>query len=138
MKRFVFAGVLGLILASTPSQARAQAQSPSNVVRVYSGSNTIYGAPGFYGTSYGTASYGVPRLTSAYSSPFGPGYGNGYSTGRYGVGLWRPGFATGGYVYGAPGAYRTFPASTWPVPSGSGPMFGAYAPGFGPPPVGIW
>jgi hypothetical protein len=96
-----------------------------------------YAAPGNFGMAYGTASYGVPRTYTAFSSPYGPGYGYGYAgagylPGRYGVGLWRPGFVAPGYVYGS-GFYRTFPVPYRPVTGGPvPPPVGAYAPGFGP------
>ena len=77
-------------------------------------------APGWYGTSYGFASYGMPQTYSVFSAYPGPSYGTNYPPyglmpGRYGVGLWRPGYVAPGYVYGAsyyPSsgfAYRTFP-----------------------------
>jgi hypothetical protein len=96
-----------------------------------------YAAPGNFGMAYGSASYGVPRTYTAFSSPYGPGYGYGYAgasylPGRYGVGLWRPGFAAPGYVYGS-AVYRTFPVPYRPVTGGPvPPPVGAYAPGFGP------
>ncbi len=101
-------------------------------------------APGLYGTSYGFATYGVPRTYTTFSAYPGPFYGSnlrgyGFLAGRYGVGLWRPGFVAPGYVYGSPAAgfsYRTFP-----VVYGTGltasqiappPSIGVYAPAFGP------
>ena len=121
------------------SGAQAQAQTPPTY-GVYTGTNSLYGAPGYFGTSYGTASYGVPRLSSSFNSPYGVGYGGGYPAvgflpGRFGSDLWRPGFSTSGYVYGAPTSYRTFPVRVWPAPTGYGPGIGAYAPGFGPAPL---
>ncbi len=103
----------------------------------FRGPNTIFGAPGFYGTSYGTASFGVPRLYSEFSSPYGAGYGYGYARpalaqNAFGEGLWRAGREPSTTIYGAPGKYRTFPVETWPRPSGMGPPFGEYAPFFGP------
>ena len=103
-----------------------------------------FAAPGLYGTSYGFASYGVPRTFTTFSAYPGPSYGSNYPSyglmpGRYGVGLWRPGFVAPGYVYGAPTSstsYRTFP-----VVYGTGlnasqiappPSIGVYAPGLGP------
>ena len=64
-----------------------------------------FAAPGLYGTSYGFASYGVPRTFTTFSAYPGPSYGSNYPSyglmpGRYGVGLWRPGFVAPGYVYG--------------------------------------
>lgn len=140
MKRPLFAMMIVLATSTIPSPARAQGGGVAAAVSYYSGTYSIYGAPGYYGTSYGTASYRVPRLDSEFASPYGPGSAYGYgpyalAPGRFGVGLWRPGFATAGYVYGSAYSYRTFPASTWPVPSGNGPPFGVYAPAFGPSPL---
>ena len=126
-----------------PSAALAQAAPGGPVVPSYRVSD-YFAAPGMYGTSYGFNSYGVPRTYTTFSAkPWSPYYANypayGYMPGRYGVGLWRPGFVAPGYVYGAPtaaGSYRTFP-----VTAGTGltpdqiappPPIGVYAPGFGP------
>lgn len=136
---------LAVLILMAPGSARAQAPVPvptPGPAAYYWGAGSIYGAPGFYGTSWGTASYRVPRTYTEYNSPYGLGYGYGYAPptllpGPYGVGLWRPGFSTAGYVYGAPYAYRTYPARTWPNPVGYGPPFGAYAPGFGPTPLPV-
>ena len=138
MRRLLGAMVLGLA-ASAPSLAHAQVPATAHP---YSGVNSIYGAPGYYGVSYGVASYGVPRTYSAFNSPYGLGYTYGHSTpailpGRHGMGLWRPGSAASGSVYGNTNSYRTFPASAWPAPSGYGPPVGAYAPGFGPTPLQV-
>jgi hypothetical protein len=95
--------------------------------------NGYFAAPGLYGMSYGSASYGMPRTYSVFSSPYGAGYGYGYDPyglppGRFGVCLWRPGFVAPGYAYGA-SYYQTFA-----VPGVVGPLppVGVYAPGFGP------
>lgn len=130
-------------LLTTSTQARAQAVVGGPAVGAYRVSD-YFAAPGLYGTSYGFASYGVPRTYTSYSAmPWSsypasiPGYG--FLPGRYGVGLWRPGFVAPGYVYGAPtsaSSYRTFP-----VVSGTGltpaqiappPSIGVYAPSLGP------
>jgi hypothetical protein len=97
-----------------------------------------YFAPGNYGMAWGSASYKVPRLDSAFSSPYGGGYGLGYppttvSANRFGAGLWRPSTGDRGYRFNA-GGYRTFPVAPdaiLPVPP-----VGAYAPALGPAPVG--
>ncbi len=96
-------------------------------------------APGLYGTAYGAASFGVPRTYSTFSSSYGPGYMGGYGPygyvpGRYGVGLWRPGYSVPGYEYrsSAYNFYRTFPYTIRP-PVASVPM-GVYAPAYGGPP----
>jgi hypothetical protein len=64
------------------------------------------------------------------------GYGYGYPpytiwTGRYGVGLWRPGFIAPGYIYGA-SYYRTFTVPYGSLSAGYAPPVGVYAPYFGP------
>lgn len=130
MKLSFAAPVAACLMIGMTGFARAQ-DSP------FRGPGTIYGAPGFYGTSYGTASFGVPRLYSEYSSPYGLGYAYGYAPSSFapnafGQGLWRPGQPSTATLYGSPGAYRTFPVQTWPRPAGSGPPFGDYAPAFGP------
>ncbi len=90
-----------------------------------------------FGTSYGVASFGVPRTYSSFSSPYGAGYGRGYAPtsflpGPYGIGLWRPGSQAHGTLYGVPYHYRTFPYPYRPGPVRYGPPMGVYAPGFGP------
>jgi hypothetical protein len=96
------------------------------------------GLPNLYGTSWGVASFGIPRTYSTFSSPYGAGYGYGYQNsygvlpGRYGVGLWRAGMVAPGYTYGSAYGYNTFP---YPYKAGGpmyGPSIGVYAPGFGP------
>ena len=103
-------------------------------------------APGLYGTSYGFASYGMPQTYSVYSSLPGPSYGTNYPPyglmpGKYGVGLWRPGYVAPGYVYGASYYPSSFSYRTFPVVAGTGrnasqiapaPPMGVYAPALGP------
>ncbi|MGC8642805.1 MAG: hypothetical protein ACP5XB_23340 [Isosphaeraceae bacterium] len=125
------------VFAPGPSRA----QTPYNYsYRV----SDYFAAPGLYGTSYGFASYGIPRTYTTFSAYPGPFYGSnlrgyGYLAGRYGVGLWRPGFVAPGYVYGSPSV--GFSYGTFPVVSGTGlapgqiappPPMGVYAPAFGP------
>jgi hypothetical protein len=112
------------------------------------------GSPGNYGMSYGFASYGMPQTYSVFSAFPGPSYGTNYPPygvmpGRYGVGLWRPGFVTPGYVYGAsyyypPNAYQY---RTFAVGNGLGvggrplsppPPVGVYAPALGPGAIYGW
>jgi len=131
--------VVGLVLAlgTTPSRAQTPYTASYRV-------SDYFAAPGLYCTSYGFASYGFPRTYTTFSAYPGPAYGSnlpayGYLPGRYGVGLWRPGFVAPGYVYGAPvsrDSYRTFP-----VVYGTGltadqiappPSIGVYAPALGP------
>jgi hypothetical protein len=125
--------------------ARAQAVVGGPYVSSYRISS-YFGAPATYGMSYGFASYGMPQTYSVFSAFPGPSYGTnfppyGLLPGRFGVGLWRPGFAAPGYIYGAtyyPSSlsYRTFPlgyAAGAPVAqSYSPPPVGVYAPALGP------
>jgi hypothetical protein len=131
-------------------EASAQAVAGSGYSSSYRTSDYFI-APGWYGTSYGFASYGMPQTYSVFSAYPGPSYGTNYPPygllpGRYGVGLWRPGYVAPGYVYGAsyyPSSgfsYRTFPLS-YGAPSRSmapPPSFGAYAPALGPAPLYGW
>lgn len=140
MRRLLGALLPALAIWGASVAGPARAQWPGTY---YSGVNSAYGAPGYYGMSYGVPSYGVPRTYSSFSSPYGVGYGYGYPPygympGKFGVELWRPGFSVPGYVYGGPTSYRTFPVQTWPNPSGYGPPVGAYAPSFGPSPIPFW
>ncbi len=145
--RYLSAAILGAVFVAglLAPEARAQVVPGSG----YSGSYRVsdyLGAPGLYGMSYGFASYGMPQTYSVFSAYPGPSYGTNYPPygilpGRYGVGLWRPGYVTPGYVYGAsyyyPSAlqYRTFPVgyqSATPYQSVSPPPVGVYAPALGP------
>jgi hypothetical protein len=133
MREWLWVAIVGFAMTVTTGSTHAQAPvlGVPAPIRV----NGFFEAPGFYGTSYGTASYRVPRTYSEFASPFGVGYGYGYApygmiSGRYGVGLWRPGTVAPGYVYGA--AYY----QTWAVPYSAGstvplPSIGLYAPAFG-------
>ena len=145
MQRLLGITALGALLALGLGTGQARGQAVMG--GAYSGSYRVsdyFAAPGLYGTSYGYASYGVPRTYTTFStypsSSYGsnlPGYG--YLPGRYGVGLWRPGFAAPGYIFGEPtsgSSYRTFP-----VVYGTGltvdqiaprPSIGVYAPALGP------
>lgn len=135
---------LGSGLGARPASAQGAVGTPyMSSYRV----SDYFAAPGWYGTSYGFASYGFPQTYSVFSAYPGPSYGNNYPPygllpGRYGVGLWRPGYVTPGYAYGA----SYYPSSgfsyrTFPVMYGSAgramdpaPPFGYYAPSFGPGP----
>jgi hypothetical protein len=131
--------LLGLVLLAAGA-APCGAQTANGV---FTGDGSYYGAPGNYGMAFGTASYGVPRTYTVYSTSYGPGYSYGYAPyaflpGHYGVGLWRPGFAAPGYVYGT-GFNRTIPVPYRPVTGPPiPPPVGAYAPGLGPAPVWGW
>jgi hypothetical protein len=141
--------VFGLGLGAREARAQAVVGGPySSSYRV----SDYLGAPGLYGMSYGFASYGMPQTYSVFSAYPGPSYGSNYPPysvlpGRYGVGLWRPGFVAPGYVYGAPSfpydsyaagsnSYRTFAVgagSGYPVNHiASPPPVGVYAPALGP------
>jgi len=129
------------------NEARAQVGVGGGYSSSYRVSDYL-GAPGLYGMSYGFASYGMPQTYTVFSAYPGPSYGSNYPPygilpGRFGVGLWRPGFVAPGYVYGAsyyypPSSlsYRTFAVGS---PSGSAvnriaspPPVGVYAPALGP------
>jgi hypothetical protein len=146
------AALAGLIfVAISTSDAKAQVV----VGGPYSGSYRVsdyLGAPGLYGMSYGFASYGMPQTYSVFSAFPGPASGTNYPPygilpGRYGVGLWRPGFVAPGYVYGAAAfpydsyasgsySYRTFavtpPTGYSAYQVASPPPVGVYAPALGP------
>lgn len=135
---------LGSGLGARPASAQGVAGTPyMSSYRV----SDYFAAPGWYGTSYGFASYGFPQTYSVFTAYPGPSYGNNYPPygllpGRYGVGLWRPGYVTPGYVYGAsyyPSSgfsYRTFPVmyGTAGRAMDPAPPFGYYAPALGPGP----
>ena len=138
--------VLGILALDTP-QVKAQGVVTGAYTASYRLSDYL-GAPGLYGMSYGFASYGMPQTYSVFSAYPGPSYGAtlppyGILPGRYGVGIWRPGFVGPGYVYGAsyyypPSSYsyRTFAVGT--APGGvayrvaAPPPVGVYAPALGP------
>jgi len=143
MRSMVAALLLATVLVFAPETARGQMWVGGPVAPSARISDAFL-APGLYGTSHGFASYGIPRTYTTFSAFPGPSYGAnipayGFLPGRYGVGLWRPGFAAPGYVYGAPTSghsYRTFPvvAGTPLTPSqiAPPPPIGVYAPGLGP------
>ena len=135
MRHLLMVVAVGFALAMVPEAALAQvvvggAPVPYRV-------NSSIGLPGLYGTSWGVASFGIPRTYTTFSSPYGAGYGYGYPNygvlpGRFGVGLWRPGFVAPGYTYGSAYGYNTFPYPYKPGGPMYGPSIGVYAPGFGP------
>jgi hypothetical protein len=129
-----------LVVASVllAGEARAQVIVGGPVVTTPYRVSSYFASPGNFGTSYGFASYGVPRTFTTFSAFPGPAYGNNYPTygvlpGRFGAGLWRRGFVAPGYVYGAP-AYGTFPVpvSGVTVTPVAPPPIGVYAPRYGP------
>jgi hypothetical protein len=144
MRLLIAVALFGAVVVF-PRESEAQIQgSPTGPygggTGAYYGFNpAYYRAPGYYGMAWGFPAYGFPRTYTAFSSPYGAGYRYGYGPytymwGRYGVGLWRPGFIAPGYAFGA-SSYRTFPLN---VPYGSltpgnSPPVGVYAPYFGPP-----
>lgn len=142
--------VIVIGLGVSAREAGAQVVAGSGYMTSYRTSDYFI-APGWYGTSYGFASYGMPQTYSVFSAYPGPSYGTNYPPygllpGRFGVGLWRPGYVAPGYVYGAsyyPSsgfAYRTFPLM-YGAPSSSmapPPSIGAYAPALGPAPLYGW
>ena len=101
-------------------------------------SRGFFEAKGYYGTSYGSASYGSVRAYSSFSSPFGAGMRYGYPPATilpgWGTAIWRGGSNTAADQYaGSSRSYRT-----WAVPyvgsepAGPLPPMGAYAPSYGP------
>jgi hypothetical protein len=117
------------------TSARAQAPAASAAERSFL---DVYGAPGNYGTMYGSASYGVPLNHSRYSSSYGAGYAYGYPPatilpGPYGMGIWRPSqyAQSPGYRPGD-GFYRTIPIPYTAHSTAPLPPIGAYAPDYGP------
>lgn len=98
----------------------------------------IYSPPGYYGTLYGTPTFGSVQAFSRFPSSFGgPGYGLGYGPssilpGPSGQGLWSPAAPALGYSYSS-GPYRTFRAVPVPEYPAYLPPFGYYAPALGPP-----
>src|SRR5271163_3309224 len=134
----VVVGALAAGLLTQEARAQVVVGGPySSSYRV----NDYLGAPGLYGMSYGFASYGMPQTYSVFSAYPGPSYGSNYPPygvmpGRYGVGLWRPGFVTPGYVYGASYYYppTSYSYRTFAVGYGPGVAGRPLSP---PPPVGV-
>jgi len=142
MRRSMMVLAVGFALTLAIAPGRAEAQVILGDAPLPYRVNSSIGLPDLYGTSWGVASYGSIRTYSTFSSPYGGGYGYGYPPysylpGWYGVGLWRPGFVSPGYVYGA-SYYRTFPVPYRPLVPSYGPPLGYYAPGFGPPAYYGW
>lgn len=146
MPRLLGMALVVAVFLTVPIPANAQAPRgprPANVGGTVPGYDPSFGynlryyaAPGAYGMSYGYPSYGSTRTYTAFSSPYGAGFAYGYPpysylTGRYGVGLWRPGFSGPGYSYGA-SSYRTYAVPYGSLAPGPLPPVGAYAPYLGP------
>ena len=134
-----------IVLGSATPDVRAQVAVGGPYSSSYRVSDYL-GAPGLYGMSYGFASYGMPQTYSVFSAYPGPSYGTnippyGILPGRFGVGLWRPGFVAPGYVYGAAAfpydsyASGSYSYRTFALGAGSGSR--AY-PIAAPPPVGVY
>jgi hypothetical protein len=137
MRVITWASVLVVVLMATgPASAQIVIQPGSTLPA--GGRAWWYAAPGYYGTMYGTASYGVPRTFTTFpswGSAYGVGYGPyGFAPNGWGMGLWRPGVSVPGYTYG-PAMYSTTLGLGYPIPEG-GPPIGAYAPALGPAPPG--
>jgi hypothetical protein len=141
MSRTVLRRTLAGLAVSLAAPVVAEAQTAAIPVRVVPGYETahrFFAAPGYYGTSFGTPSYGVPRTYSSFSSPYGAGYGYGYAPygyipGPYGAGLWQAAGAGDPLFNASSHSYRT-----WAVPYVRGaaaivPPLGLYAPALGPP-----
>jgi len=141
----LFAALVSAVLGV--NEARAQGVVGGGYSSSYRVSDYL-GAPGLYGMSYGFASYGMPQTYTVFSAYPGSSYGSnfppyGILPGRFGVGLWRPGFVAPGYVYGAsyyypPNSlsYRTFAVGSAygspPNAIATPPPVGVYAPALGP------
>jgi len=141
MRHFLATMILGSALFLGASAKSADAQIMIGGHTTYQ-VNNVYKPPGYYGTSWGVASYGTRRTYSQYSSPYGAGYSYGYAPagilpGKYGTGLWRQTTTSHGVIYGAPAGYATYAKPFRAVNAVPGPPMGAYAPGFGPglPPI---
>jgi len=133
MRGTVGALTIALALMFEPSSVQGQMRigGPVSPYRV----QPYYSAPGYYGTTYGVAGYGLRRTYSTFASPYGAGYGYGYAPttylpGPYGAGLWKPGGPANRYVWRTP-YYGTYAIPTAPR-NVALPPFGVYAPGFGP------
>lgn len=126
------AGAFALVLLLTHTNANAQ-----SVVITVDGATqnpNYFAAQGYYGTTYGTASYKVPRLYSNFpSAGNGQGYGlgldpYGFVPNQYGLGMWRP------VQVSKPGSGAS-EYGTFTIMKGPGvvlPPFGYYAPAYGP------
>jgi hypothetical protein len=121
---------LGATFSASVALGQTPAQGPADTPRRF------FAAPGYYGMAWGTPSFGYPRTYSEFSSPYSSGFAAGYAPygllpGPFGVAMWRPGFSTPGYTYGA-SYYSTF---SYP-PDAAAPIapVGAYAPSLGPGP----
>ncbi len=95
MRRLLAIIVVGAVVSLGAGEAHAQAFMGGPYTGSYRVSD-YFVAPGLYGTSYGFASYGVPRTYTTFSAFPGPSYGSNYPSygfmpGRYGVGLSLPG-----------------------------------------------
>lgn len=135
MRRTLGITLLGLFLSLRPGAAEAQGAGRNTLLPAVDYSRRTYAAPGFFGTTYGSASFGLARTYSSFASPYGLGYGYGYAPyrilpGSHGAGIWTPGAVAPGYAY-----YGTFPV--YPDVDRVLPGIGAYAPAFGPVPASI-
>lgn len=138
--RWAAVAVSLLVPASLSAQTSAPVSAPAAppTARYADSALGAYDPPGNYGIAWGSASFGMPRLHSAFSSPYGAGYGYGYAPyrlmpGSYGVGMWSPETAPAPGSLEGSGFYRVFPVPYGPAPHGAVPPLGAYAPAFGPP-----
>ncbi len=134
MRRIAATLVIGTALWLASAEATARGQVAGGPVLPYR-IQAYYSAPGYYGTSYGVASYGMRQTYTTFSSSFGPGYAYGYPPvsylpGPWGTSLWNPPGQPNRFVWRSP-YYGTFgiPAAPANVPL---PPIGVYAPGFGP------
>src|SRR5258708_1390263 len=136
MRHLLCASLVGaVILIASAVPARAQVMSSQTGAVRGSRINTDF-TPGTYATSWGVPSFGWPRTYTAFSSPYGSGYGYGYYPyvywpGYYGYRVWRPGYTQPGYIYGD-GFYQTLASPHTSFTGGFVDPLKTYPPGFGP------
>ena len=87
MRRIAGAFVIGTALLLGTAEGTARGQVAGGPVLPYR-IQAYYSAPGYYGTSYGVASYGLRQTYTTFSSSFGPGYAYGYAPSTYLPGPW--------------------------------------------------
>ena len=142
--RCSLAAAIGWVLPAREAEAQVLAGTPyMSSYRV----SDYFVAPGWYGTSYGFASYGFPQTYSVYSA-FPPRPTRriirpmaccraAMASGSGGPAMWRRDMCTGRPYYPSSGmGYRTFPVmyGTAGRAMDPAPPFGYYAPALGPGP----
>ena len=133
MRRIAVGLAIGAALVLGTAPATARGQVPGGPILPYR-LQAYYSAPGYYGTTYGVASYGLRQTYTTYTSSFGPGYGYGYAPatilpGPFSTALWNPG-TPNRFVWRSPW-YGTFGVPAAPA-NVALPPIGVYAPAYGP------